>query len=471
MTNLSGVKILDRGFEVSVMDGPLSGLRVIDSTTVYAMPTAMYMLGDMGAEVIKVENPAASRARAASVFPDNDPGEKSWNRDGGFHRLHRSKYSIALNLKQPEAVEVFKDLVRTSDVLAENNRPGVMARLGLDYESLYELNPRLVYFSFSGFGQTGPWKDFQGIGRMFELTSGVSQFTGYPDEGPRRVGAAWFDPPNGWMAVFAILSALHHRNLTGKGQRVDFPMYQMGVATVGDALLDYIANGRNGQIMGNRHPFLAPYGVYPCKGEDQWIAIAIENDKQWLQLCQLMGTPLWVKDDKFSDGLSRWHNQDELDYHLGAWTSGYYHTELMTLLSRASIPSGAVMNAEEVLTDSHMKDRKFFEEVKFSPGSEMGSRIYTGRPWKMSKTPSYITKPPPDLGEHNEFILTEMLGRSKSQIDELYSLGAITKEPVPLPKPEPRKSEAELLTAKEKEVKAGTLAGYDPDYKSKLGMK
>ena len=453
------------------MDGPLSGLRIIDSTTVYAMPTAMYLMADMGAQVIKVENPAASRAGGGTVFPDDDPGEKPWNRDGGFHRLHRSKLSVALNLKRPEAVEVFKDLVRSSDVLAENNRPGVMARLGLDYDNLRELNSRLIYFSFSGFGQTGPWKDFQGIGRMFELTSGVSQFTGYPDEGPRRVGGAWFDPPNGWMAVFAILSALHYRNMTGKGQRVDFPMYQMGVATVGDAILDYTSNGRSGKLMGNRHPFLAPHGAYPCKGMDRWIVITIENDQQWHNLCQAMGSPDWTRDERFVDGMSRWENQAQLDQHLSAWTENYDHLELMDLLGKADIPIGAVLDAKEVLTDPQMQERGFFERITYPPESKVGIRPYAGRPWKMSKSPSYIRRPPPDLGEHNEYVLSEILERSSTEIEHLYEVGAITREPVPLPTMQERKSQKERSALKDIGVEEGTLAGYDADYKKVLGIE
>ena len=259
------------------MDGPLAGVRLIDSSTMVAMPTAMRIMAEMGAQVIKVESHTLRRGEAG-IFADNEPGDEPWNRDGNFNTLQHSKLGVTLNLKAPEGIEAFRDLVRVSDVLVENNRAGSMERLGLGYEELRKIKPDLVYLSNTGFGDTGPWRRYAGIGRMLELTCGLSQFTGYPDEGPRRVGNAFFDLHVGWTAVFAILAALHHRQQTGKGQLIDFAMYQVGVSTVGDAMLDYIANGRNAHPMGNRHPYLAPHGVYPCEGEDKWIAITTEND-------------------------------------------------------------------------------------------------------------------------------------------------------------------------------------------------
>ena len=447
------------------MDGPLSGLRVIDSTTVLAMPTAMYIMGDMGAEVIKVETHTRGRGGGGQVnYADNVvPQEQHWNRDGSFHALHRSKRGITLNYKVPEAVEAFKDLVRVSDVLAENNRPSTMERLGLGYEELRKIKPDIIYFSFSGFGYTGPWQNYQGIGRMFELTSGVSQFTGYPDEGPRRVGSAWFDPPNGWMAVFSILAAIHHRNSTGKGQWIDHSMYQMGVSTIGDALLDYIANGRNGHLMGNRHTSKAPHGAYRCKGDDNWIAISAETDAHWDALKEVMGNPSWAESDDFSDVISRWHNQDELDNHLNGWTKDYEHIELMDALVKAGVPAGAVLNPKEVMTDPAMKESDIFEKVEFPSQTGMGTRMLLGRPWRMSDTTSCIRRPGPELGGDNEDVLGDLLGRDEPEIARLYELGALGKEPEPMGRPG---TPQDL----DKEVEDGTLRGYDTDYKHILGI-
>ena len=443
--------------------GLLSGVRIVDATSVMAMPTAMYVLADMGAQVIKVESHTRSRG-GQGVYPDGVPGNEPWNRDGSFHQLHRGKYGITLDLKVEEAVELFKNLVRVSDVLAENNRPGVMERLGLGYETLRKINPHLVYFSFSGFGQTGPWRNYQGIGRMFELTGGVSQFTGYPEDGPRRVGQAWFDPPNGWMAVFAILSALHHRNKTGEGQWVDYSMYQLAASTVGDAILDYQSNERSGKLMGNSHPHFSPHGVFRCKGDDKWIAISVTDDAQWDSLLQAMGNPDWAKDDRYADVLSRSQHQESLHRHISEWTENFEHLELMAILQGFGVPAGAVLNSREVLTNDHIKARGLYENISYPAELGVGKRAHLGRPWKMSKTESYIRRPAPSLGAHNDLILTDLLGLQPQRIDQLYELGAIGTQPVPVPQPVKRSS-------LNPDIETGVLVGYDADYKKTLGLE
>lgn len=444
--------------------GPLAGLRIIDSTTMVAMPTSLHIMADMGAEVIKVETHTLFRTEAARLlYADNDPGDEPWNRDGSFNTLQRSKLGLTLNLKVPEAVQAFKELTQISDVIVENNRAGTMDRLGLGYEELRKVKPDLIYVSNTGFGHTGPWRTYAGIGRMFELTCGLSQFTGYPDEGPRRVGKAFFDLHVGWTAVFAILAALHYRQKTGKGQWIDLAMYQIGVSTMGDAILDYTANGRNGQIMGNRHPHHAPHGVYPCKGDDNWIAIGVENDGQWDALCEAMGSPSWTREERFTDTLSRWRHQDELDPLLSQWTRDFDHLELMALLQKAGVPAAAVMNSREVLTDTHMRARNFFEHIPHSPDSGIGTKSYFGRPWKMSKTPSFIQRPAPSLGEHNELILGELLGRSQEEIERLYEIEVLGTVPTDPP--------TFIPPSYEKQLEDGSLAGYDPDYRKIVGME
>ncbi len=450
------------------MDGLLSGIRVIDCTTVNAMPTATYTMADMDAEVIKVETHTRLRTEGLGPFPDSVPGDKFWNRDGGFHRLNRGKLGITLNLKLPQAVQLFKRLAAVSDVVAENNRPGVMDRLGLGYKELRRVNPSLIYLSFSGFGQTGPWRDYQGIGRMFELTSGLSQFTGYPDEGPRRVGGAWFDPPNGWMVVFALLSALHWRDETGEGQWIDYAMYQMAVSTMGDAILDWQTNGGNGRIMGNGHPYMAPHGAYPCRGGDQWIVITVEDDAQWEALCRVMDNPEWTRLPHFSDGLNRWKHQEALNQRMAQWTCLHNPHDLMARLQEAGVPAGAVQNARQVMTDPQMRYRGFFQRVQHSKESGMGTRLYNGQPWKMDKTSTYIRRPSPDLGQDNEHVLGKILGVSEAEIAALYELGALGKEPNPMPKRQAQMTLEETRKRFADEIDRGSMAGYDPDYKKAL---
>ena len=443
--------------------GPLDGLRIIDSTTMVAMPTTTHIMAEMGAEVIKVDSHTLFRTESDRIlYADNDPGEQPWNREGSFNALQRSKLGVTLNLKEKEGVEAFKELAGVSDIVVENNRPGTMDRLGLGYAELRKVKPDLIYMSNTGFGHTGPWRNYAGIGRMFELTCGLSQFTGYLDEGPRRVGKAFFDLHVGWAAVFAILAALHYRLQTGKGQWLDFGMYQVGVSTMGDTILDFLANGRNGGVMGNRHPHLAPHGVYPCLGEDQWIAIAVENGDQWDALCQCMEYPTWAREDSFADNTSRRNNQDKLDRLIGRWTEGRDAQELMTVLQEAGVPAGAVKNSREVLTDQQLRSRGFFEPVEHPASTGIGEKLYFGRPWKMSGTPAFIRRPASALGEHNEFILGDLLGRSAAEIENLYELDVLGTTPTNEPEHRP--------PTYDKQLEDGSLASADPDYRKILGM-
>ena len=444
------------------MQDLLAGLRILDCTTAVAMPTAMHLMSDMGAEIIKVESHTLNRDEMGP-YVDNVPGEESWNNDATFHSLHRGKRSLTLNFKAPESIKVFKELIKVTDVMVENNRAGTMDRLGLGYQELKKENPALIYFSNTGFGHTGPWKRYAGIGSMLELICGLTQFTGYADGTHHRVGAAWFDIHVAWMAIFAILSALEYRDETGKGQWVDFAMYQIGVATIGDAILDYTVNGRNPKVMGNRHNTHAPHGTYPCKGDDKWVVFSIENEQQWNSLRQVMGHPSWSDDPKYSDPLSRFHHQDEMDKVLGEWTRGFEYNQLMQTLQENGVPAAAVMNTRELMTDPHMVARDFYERFRHSSESGIGTRAYVSRPWKMSKTPAFIHGSAPALGEANEYVMDELLGWSEEDIARLYEMDVMAKEPANQSTRKPMDLEGQL--------QKGIFAEIDPDYKKHLGYE
>jgi len=445
------------------MKGALAGVRVIDSTTMVAMPTGTHILGDMGAEIIKVETHTMFRTEAARLmYADNQPGKQPWNRDGSFNSLQRSKLGITLNLKTDEGKDAFRELVQISDILVENNRAGTMDRLELGYEAMRQIRPDLIYVSNTGFGHTGPWRRYAGIGRMFELTCGLSHFTGYPDEGPRRVGKAFFDLHVGWMSVFAILAALQHRHETGNGQWLDFAMYQVGVSTMGDVILDFLINGRPGGLMGNSHPSRAPHGVYPCKGEDEWLAIDIQTERQWRDLIDIFGNPPWSKSDLFSSEIARKQNEQMLTNHINCLTSSWHTKTLYHLLQQAGIPAAPVMNSRDVVTDPHLRERGFFEVVEHPLESGIGKRSYFGRPWKMSKTPAHIRLPAPMLGEHNEKIMRELLGRSQSEINRLYEEHVMGKELLEPPTFSPPSYQNQLDD--------GSLAAVDSDYSKHMGI-
>jgi benzylsuccinate CoA-transferase BbsF subunit len=445
------------------MEDLLTGLRIIDSTTMVAMPTATHILADMGAEVIKIENHTAPRSEGGGVFLDNKPGSKFWNRDGLFHMLQRSKLDLTLNLRTDEGQESFKSLASISDVIIENNRAGSMGRLGLDYEEIKKIKPDIIYVSNTGFGYTGPWQQYAGIGRMFELTCGLSQLTGYTDEGPRRVGAAFYDVPVGWTAVFAIMSALLHRQKTGEGQWIDFAMYQIGVSTIGDTILDFVANKRNGQVMGNAHPFYAPHNVYQTEGEDKWIAIGTENDTHWNNLCEIMNNPDWSQSNEYSDSFSRYKNREQLDLLLSDWTKTQNNLQLSNLLQSKGVPAGPVLNSKELLLDEHLNHRQFYERITHNPSDDIGEQMYSGRAWKMSNSTTKIRGPGPALGEHNDYILSQLLGYDEDTIGDFYDLGIISDEPN-------NQRSSTNPPSLEQLLEEGTISEFDVDFKSILGL-
>jgi benzylsuccinate CoA-transferase BbsF subunit len=245
----------------------------------------------------------------------------------------------------------------------------------------------------------------------------------------------------------------------------------MAVSTLGDAILDWEVNGRNGRIIGNSHPYMAPHGAYPCKGDDRWVVITVEDDGQWEALVSAMGSPAWAGEERFGDGLGRWKNREELNKLIGQWTKKHSAEGLFSLLQEARVPSGVVQNARDTVLDPQMKERGFFELVEHAKHLNIGPRHYGGQPWKMSKSRTYIRRPAPDLGQDNEYVFGEILGMSEAEVTKLYELGAIGKEPEPLPKAKANRTQEELRAQYAKSVEEGSLAGYDADYRKRLGLE
>ena len=275
---------------------PLEGIRVLDSTYVFALPYAGGLLADMGAEVIKVEGPGrpdVTRTGGYSgVFAENDVGEDWWNRPSTYNLIHRGKQSITLDMTDERGRELFKELVMVSDVVMENFTPRVMRSWGLDYPNLRKLRPDVVLVSNTGYGHGGgPYSGYPAQATTQEATHGHCWVTGYPGEGPAKAGASFVDFLSTWTALFAIGAALRYRSRTGMGQWIDMGMYQAGVMFLSEYILDATANGREGGRIGNRHPWRAPQGCYPAAGDDQWITLSVGDDSQWRSLCEVMGQP------------------------------------------------------------------------------------------------------------------------------------------------------------------------------------
>ena len=424
----------------------LAGLRVIDLSQIFAGPYATKLLADMGAEIIRVECAARSGRGGAlprmrpggafgASFPNGDTGERSYNRFAYYNEVNRNKYAITLDLTKSLGVEVFKRLVKVSDVVVENFTPRVMKNFGLDYPVLHMTNPQIITISLSGYGQDGPYRDYVTYGEGIEAMVGLSQLTAYPDGEPLKPGVAYADATSGLHAAFAILAALHYRRLTGNGQYIDLAMREAVTPILGEAIMDYIMNKRAAKPMGNRHPAMAPHGCYRAQGKDRenkkegaWIAIAVSSDEEWRAFCRAMGDPLWTRDAKFASRSGRLANREELDRLIEEWTSGYDHIELMNMLQGSGIKAGAVLNIAELAHDPHLNERGFFEELSHP---EAGTHRYPGVSWRMSRTPGRLRLPAPCFGEHNRYVFGELLGMSDEEVSRLADEEVSASEPLP----------------------------------------
>ncbi len=395
-------------------DGSLSGVTVTEFTSAWAGPYATCLLGLLGAEVIKVE----SRKRIDhSRFTSFTTGKvfSSPDESSVFNILNLNKLSVCLNLSEPKAIEIAKQVVEMSDVVVENMRPGVIARLGLDYAALHELKPDLIYLSSSACGQTGPDREHAGYAPHFAGAAGLSFITGYEDWLPSLLAGA-FDLRSATTAAFAILAALLYRQRTGEGQYIDLASQEAIAMLNIDALMDYAMNGRVRTRQGNKHDRMAPHGCYRCRGDDNWISIAVANDQEWRALCNAMGEPELAQDTRFSSTEARWRDQDQLDPLISDWTRNQDYYEVMHKLQEVGVAATPSLSNKALLDDPHVVARKIFTQVEHPL---MGTDWVIAPPWRLSDTPASIRRHAPLLGEHNHEIFERRLGMSREEIERL----------------------------------------------------
>jgi crotonobetainyl-CoA:carnitine CoA-transferase CaiB-like acyl-CoA transferase len=413
--------------------GPLAGVRVLDLTRVWAGPLAGRLLGDLGADVILIEAPWArggrevppEAARITHLFPDNDVGERPWNRVGGFNKLNRNKRGITLRLDHPRGKALFEALVSHADVVLENYSPRVMPQLGLDFARLRELNPHLVYVAIPGYGSSGPSRDWVAFGPMIESGSGLSSLMGYADSGPYRSGIAWPDPVAGIHAVAATLLALHLRDTDPQrsGRRVEVAMIEAMTMLLGEELLAAQLRGGDPPRRGNRHPARAPQGCYPCEGEDRWIALSVTSDAEWRALCDLAGLDASLASLDLAGRLAR---HDRIDDALAAWTRRHSPHGLMQSLQARGLIACAALDARDLVEDPQLAARDFWAELEHP---EAGCHRVPGLPIRFSATPATYRHPAPCLGQHNAEVLGELLGLGEAEIAELQETGVIVEAP------------------------------------------
>jgi len=395
-------------------DPPLKGLRVLDLSRVLAGPFCSMTLSDMGAEIIKVEIPG--RGDDTREFPPYINGESSY-----FMSLNRGKKSITLNLKEEEAREIFYKIAEKSDVVLENFRPGVTKRLGVDYETIKRLNPRIIYCSISSFGQTGPYNQWPGYDLIIQGMGGLMGLTGEPNGPPVRVGVAVTDLCAGMYATIGILGALRTREASGKGQYIDVGMLDGSVSWMTYAAGNYFATGTNPPRMGSAHPSIAPYQSFKA-GDGKYVLIACGNDRLWAMLTDAMGLEDLKDDPRFTTNELRVKHLEELVSLMEERFNEKSRDEWLEILRKIGFPCGPVYTMDEIFSDPQVLSRDMLVEVKHP---KAGKIKQIGTVIKYSETPCELQTPPPILGQHTQEILKEIVGYNDEKIKGLKETRAI----------------------------------------------
>ena len=403
------------------MPQALAGVRICDFCGQLAGAGATKWLAAFGAEVIRIEDPVRQGRwdilRGIGPFVDERRGIEF---GGGYNNHNVGKLGITLNLRTERGKQLLAEIVRQSDCVTENFAAGVLERLGFGYERLKALRPDIIYVSNCGFGQVGPYAAFKTWGPIVQAVSGLTFASGLPGQAPAGWGYSYMDHTGGYYMAMAILLALIHRKRTGEGQWVDLACTESALTLHGPALLDWSVNGRparrEGQPHSNRNawPAMAPHGIYPCAGDDAWVAIACRDDADWARLAALIGEP-WTGDAAFVSLEARLANQDALDERLGAWTAGRRKFDIQRLLREARIPCSAVQKPQERV-DQDPDTAGLWPTVGHS---EMGQVRVDGIPARFSATPWRIERGAPCLGEHNEEVFGRLLGLTPDEVAQL----------------------------------------------------
>ncbi len=406
------------------MNGSIfSGLKILDFGAAATVPLALAWIADYGAEVIKVETHLRPDiSRAGGPFYEARMGEI--DHAGWQEWLNPSKYSITLNLGKPAGKEIVRRLITQwqPDILAESFRPGVMKRFGLDYGEVKNLKPDIIYWSSCLEGQYGPHCQRLGYGPVSTNLSGVSYLSGWPDRPPCGAPMAYGDFASTGTGIIALISALIRRRKTGRGVHIDQSQYEVNVHVLAGVMMEYMINGRIMKRNGNGHPSAAPHGVYPCSGEDRWVAIAVLSEADWNGFCRVLGQPDWTRSEKFNTLAGRKAHEDELDRLVGLWTVSKTAEEIEALMQESGVAANVVETGKDIYEDRQLAHYGHFRRIDHPI---MGTINSEWPPFKFSKTTD-THKRAPLLGEHNHFVLSDILEMSEDEISDLYAEGVIT---------------------------------------------
>ncbi len=391
---------------------PLEDVRVIDLSHWWAGPYATMNLAGLGAEIIKVESVQRLDGYRGGY---SAKGDRPWEAAPTFLAFNLGKKDVTLDLTRPEGVALLLRLVRVADVIIDNYSARVMENFGLSYPMLQKENPGIIAVSMPGFGSSGPWRNYTGFAFNLEQLSGIAHHTGFADGPPCNIGAA-ADPIMGMYGAFAVMTALEARRATGRGQAVDLAHLEALTTFAAGPVLDYQLNGRVPSRTGNRHPTAAPHSFYACRGEDQWVAIAVYGDEEWRRLVRALGGPAWAQDPRFANELGRWKHQDELDRQIAAWTAGQEKREVMRILQEAGVAAGAALDARDLSQDPHLAARALYQQID---RPYVGTKPYPRPPYLVDGEPLRWSGPAPTVGEHNRQVLQELLGLTGAELARL----------------------------------------------------
>ncbi len=392
-------------------NGPLEGIRILDFTRIWAGPYSTRLLADYGAEVIKVES---------SLFDtDNRIGATPYVAD-----LNRNKTGITLDLHKDEAIAIAKELVKKCDLVIDNFALGVIERFGLGYDELKKINPEIIQISMPGWGSSGPRKDDVAFGFNLVSVSGLSYIWGHPDSAPNA--RCKFDYPDFLVAsltTLASLAALYFKKRTGIGQKVEVAQVEAIGNTLSEYFLNYFINGEEGEPLGNYHSEYSPHGVFPCKGDDSWCAIAISDDIEWEKLVEVMGSPDWATSEVYKSSRTRKNEEESINQKLSEWTAQYTNLQLTHMLQKVGLAATPVLNSEGLYWDPQLRGRNYIVSLDHV---DWGVLEQPGVTVGLSETPGGSWTPSPGLGQHNQYVLEEILGLNQKDIELLRSSGALT---------------------------------------------
>jgi len=412
----------------------LSQVRIVDLSMGWSGPLATRHFADMGAEVIKVEAVQYFDWWRGWDLTQEMIDERMYEQSASFNLMNRNKSGITLDLTSQEGVDLLKRLVKISDVVIENQAGAVLPKLGLDYPRLREVNPRIIMISLPAFGCTGAWREYRAYGSTVEQASGLPHLTGEPDWPPTMHHVAYGDAVAGINAAAAVLVALYHRDRTGQGQFIDLSQVECLFPLAAHGIIDQSMNHTPPTRHGNRHARHAPHGVFPCAGEDRWVVITVTSDQEWQALCQVMERQDLAGDDQFASEHQRKAREKELEAAIRDWTSTREPDEIMQALQARGVAAASVRAPYELLEEPQLLERDFF---KWLDRDYVGTQLHTRPPFRISSGMRDIETPSPCLGEHNEEVLSRLLGLTPEEVQKLEAKGIIGTIPKPSRSSEP----------------------------------